>query len=266
MISRLLIYSAWIATALSLRAASVKLEYMTVGAVTYSNVTIFGANATDLFFNSDHGVRNVKLKYVSPDLQKQFHYNAAGAEQIEQQQVEDNKRYQANVAAAITAQFNAVRAAREAQEQAPYAEAGLADAASSGSPIGKPAPPLKMQTWVGGQPDLEGKFAIISIWSPKSASCRKWIPALNNLRTNLPGKLEVVGVTSATEQEVSETDPKLDFPCGLDPDSKFINAAGVTMLPCVLLVDTNRIVRYEGHPAALSAGVLQEVFTNAPQQ
>jgi cytochrome c biogenesis protein CcmG/thiol:disulfide interchange protein DsbE len=199
-------------------------------------------------------------------LQKQFHYNAEGAQQIEQQQIEDDKRYQANVAAAITAQFNAAKAAKEAREQAPYSDAGLGDSAVDASPIGKAAPPLDMQKWVGTRPDLDGKYAIISVWSPKSASCRKWIPALNNLHTNLIGKLEIVGVTSATEAEVSESDPKPDFACGLDPDSKFMNAAGITMLPCVLLVDPNRIVRYEGHPAALNAGVLQEVFTNTPAQ
>ena len=262
--SRLIVLIAWIATALSLRAASVKLEFMIVGDTTYSNVNVFGANATDLFFSSDRGVRNVKLKNLSPALQKQFHYNAAGAEQIEQQQLEDDKRYQANVAAAITAQFNAAKAAKEAREQAAYSNAGLGDAAADGSPIGKPAPALEMEKWIGDQPNITGKFAIISIWTPKSASCRKWIPALNNLHTNLLGKLEIVGVTSATESEVTETDPKLDFPCGLDPDSKFMNAAGITMLPCVLLVDPNRIVRYEGHPAALTAGVLDEIFTNSP--
>src|ERR1700744_30809 len=126
MVYRLLIFLAWMASALSLPAASVKLEFMTVGSVTYSNVNVFGANATDLFFSSDHGVSNVKLKFLSPELQRKFHYNAVDSGKAERQQIEDDKRYQQNVAATIAAQFQAVRRAKEAEVQAPYADAGLA--------------------------------------------------------------------------------------------------------------------------------------------
>lgn len=37
-----------------------------VGATTYSNVTVVGFNATDLYLTHDHGISNVKLKYLSP--------------------------------------------------------------------------------------------------------------------------------------------------------------------------------------------------------
>ncbi len=119
---------------------------------------------------------------------------------------------------------------------------------------------MDFKTWVGNAPNLTGKFAIISVWSPKSPACRKWIPTLNDLHKTLAGKVEVVGVTTATEAEVSASDPKIDFPCAIDPDGKFQSEAGVTMLPCVLLVDTNNIVRYFGHPAAVTTNTLQGLF------
>jgi hypothetical protein len=239
---------------------------MTVNGTTYSNVSVFGANSTDIFFSSDQGVRNVKLKFLSPDLQKQFNYAPEEAAKVEEQQIADDQRYQSNVAAAITAQFEAAKRHREALQQAPYAQAGLGDAVGDASPLGKTAPEIESTSWVGGTANINRKFAIISVWSPKSASCRKWIPALNNIRTNLTAKLEIVGVTTATAEEVMQCDPKPEFPCALDPDGKFMKDANITMLPCVLLVDTNGTVRYEGHPAALSSGVLQEVFTNAPAE
>jgi hypothetical protein len=264
MIQRLFILTAWIATALSLPAASLKFEFITVGPNTYSNVTVLGANASDLFFTSDKGITNVKLKRLSPELQKQFNYDPDEAEKAEQQQIEDDARYHENLANTIAAEFNAARDAKEAQAQALYSEAGLVDPVGS-SPIGKPVPALDMEKWIGAKPILAGKFAIISVWSPKSVPCRKWIPPLNDLNKTLGEKLAIVGVTPASEAEVAQSEPKIDFPCAIDTEGKFISAAGITSIPCVMLLDTNSIVRYQGHPAALTAEVLQNIFKKAAE-
>jgi hypothetical protein len=265
MMYRLLIGLVWLGTAFLLRAESVALDVLTVGSTTYSNVTVFGANSTDLFFTSDQGVSNVKLKYLSPELQQKFNYNPKTGEESEQQQIDESKRYQENLAASIAAKVKAAREQQEAQIQATYSHAGLGDSVSEESPIGRTAPEMNFTNWVGVAPDLTGKFAIISVWSPKSASSRKWIPSLNTLYKALAGKVEVVGVTSATEAEVTQTEPKIDFPCALDPRSKFLSEAGITMLPCVLLVDTNNVVRYQGHPAAVTTNTLAGLLKNSEE-
>jgi protein disulfide-isomerase len=61
----------------------------------YSNVTVFSATATDVYFtyNNGHGMANAKLKSLSPELQKHFHYNATNAVTVEQKQAEANARY-----------------------------------------------------------------------------------------------------------------------------------------------------------------------------
>ena len=254
---RLFICVAWLGAVFSVHAGSLTLESLTVGSTTYSNVTIFGANSTDLFFSSDQGVSNVKIKFLSPELQKKFNYNSNAAEKVEQQQIENEKIYQENLAASITASARVTREEREAQIQTTYSQAGLGDPVSDESPIGRTAPSLNFANWVGTAPVLTGKFTLISVWSPKSPSCRKWIPTLNELHKALAGKVEVVGVTTATAEEISQAEPKIDFPCAIDPDGKFLTEAGVTMLPCVLLVDTNNMVRYLGHPAAVTTNTLQ---------
>jgi hypothetical protein len=260
MMYRVLLCIAWVASVVSLRAASVKLDSLTVGSVTYSNVTVVGANATDLYFTSDQGVSNVKLQFLSPELQRRFHYDPAAATKAEQQKMDDDKRFQENLAATMAARLQAARENHEAQIQASYSAAGLSDAVSADSPIGKPAPDLKFDKWIGQEPDLAGKLMIISVWSPKSASCRKWIPSLNELHKTFAGKIEMIGVTTATEAEVEQVDPKIDFPCALDPDGTFISNAHIMSLPCVMLVDTNQVVRYLGHPAAVTTNTLQTLF------
>jgi len=39
----------------------------------------------------------------------------------------------------------------------------------------------------------------------------------------------------------------------------------VTSLPCVLLVDTNNVVRYMGHPAAITTNSLQEFIKSSEE-
>jgi len=70
----------------------------------------------------------------------------------------------------------------------------------------------------------------------------------------------VICVTSASEADVANADPKMDFPCAIDPHGTFIFNAGVTSLPCVLLIDTNNMVRYLGHPAAVTTNTLQSLL------
>jgi len=256
----------WIAVMLSMQAAAVKLEFLTVGSLTYSNVTVLGVNASDLFFNSDRGIRNVKLRLLTPDMQQKFNYDPEAAKKAEEQQAEDEQRYHDNLAAQMAAEFNAAKDARDAKAQAVYAEAGLADRATGESPIGKVVPDLEFEKWVGAKPKLDNRFAIVSVWSPKSPSSRRWIPPLNALYKNLSDRVQVLGVTRASEAEVNQTDPRPDFPVAIDPDGKFINASGVDTYPFVMLLDTNHVVRYEGHPAALTSEVLQGIFKKVDEE
>lgn len=243
-----------------------KFDSLTIGSMTYSNVTVLGFNASDLYFTSDHGIRNVKLRLLSPDMQQKFNYDPAAAAKAEEQQAEDEKRYLANLAAQMTAEFNAVRDAKNARDQAFYAEAGLAEPATADSPIGKPAPALDFDSWVGTRPNTDGKFTLVDVWSPKSPSCKKWIPALNDLSKNLAAKMTVVGVTPATQADVMQMDPKVTFPCAIDSSAKFILGVNVTTFPCVILLDPNHVVRYEGHPAALTQEILEKVLNQASGQ
>jgi thioredoxin-related protein len=77
--------------------ADEKLTVLKVGGDVYSNVTVTTLTATDIYFTYAGGMANVKLKNLSPDLQKHFHYNAAKAGQVEQKQTADNAQYHLQV-------------------------------------------------------------------------------------------------------------------------------------------------------------------------
>lgn len=59
--------------------ADEKLPLLKAGQMTYSHVTVTEVTATDIYFISDQGMANAKLKDLDPAMQKHFHYNAAKA-------------------------------------------------------------------------------------------------------------------------------------------------------------------------------------------
>ena len=72
-----------------------KLPVLRCGANIYSNVTVLSVSATDVYFtyNNGRGMANAKLKNLSPDLQRHFHFNPARAAQTEQKQAIANAEY-----------------------------------------------------------------------------------------------------------------------------------------------------------------------------
>jgi cytochrome c biogenesis protein CcmG, thiol:disulfide interchange protein DsbE len=261
MILRLLVLAGWLLLEFSSQAASIKFDSLTIGSATYSNVTVLGANATDLFFTHDRGIANVKMKNLDAALQKQFQYDPEAADRAEKKQNAENSLYQSYVASNIVVQAEKDKAARAAQAAADASPDNLVDPISSQSLLGKSAPAMEADKWVGEKPALEGKFVLVSFWAPWSNPCRKWIPELNDLQKKFAEKLVVVGVTSASEAEITQMDgAKIEFACAIDSGAKFSSAVGVTSVPCVMLVDSNHKVRYQGHPGALSGGVLQGIL------
>ena len=238
--------------ALSVKAEPLKLDRLTVGASTYSNLTVLGFNATDLYFKHSQGFANVKLKYLSPDLQKRFYYDPRAAQQAEKLQNEQDILYQSALVRAQLAEQD--RAAAAGKSKASIgSETSLADPISEKSLLGKVSPKLEVDKWLSDKPALEGKFVLISFWAPWSAPCKQWIPELNALQKKYADKLVVVGVSAAPETEIADMpEPQLAFASAIDAKAKLSAAAGVTSIPYVLLCDPKGTVLYQGHPGAIT--------------
>ena len=262
--SRLLAITGCLLAGCSLLAAPLKLQTLSVGSTTFTNVTILGANATDLYFTYNLGIMNVKLRYLDPTLQKQFDYDPDVAYRIERKQVAEDLVFRSHLAVATVQAQKTAAAARAAADAASGSAENLADPISDKSLIGKPLPDFKVDKWIGDKPDLRDHFVLISFWEPSSNSSRKWIPALNDLQKKFGDKLAIVGITSESESAVTQMDePAIEFPCGIDSKGTVAAQCGVTSVPCVLLLDAQHVVRYEGHPAAINADLLQSLLQNA---
>jgi cytochrome c biogenesis protein CcmG, thiol:disulfide interchange protein DsbE len=74
----------------------------------------------------------------------------------------------------------------------------------------------------------------------------------------------VVGVTSESEAEIADmTEPKLEFASVLDSKAQLEATVGVTSIPYVMLVDPKGIVRYQGHPSAITEKKVESLLAKA---
>ena len=243
-------------------AAPLRLDFLKVGSRVYSNVTVVGANTTDLYFTHNQGIANVKLKNVDESLRTRFHFDAKAAAEAERQQDAQDAAYQSSLVSIMAAQ--AQKAALSAKKAASTSEDSLVDPISDKSLVGKPVPALDAEKWLGDKPALKGRFALIAFWAPWSIPSRRAIPQFNALQKKFGERLIVVGLTSDSQEEVEQmAEPKLEFASGIDTKSRLIGAAGVSSIPCVLLVDDKGVVRYQGHPSALDEKKLESLLPKA---
>jgi cytochrome c biogenesis protein CcmG, thiol:disulfide interchange protein DsbE len=246
--------------ALSMAGEPLKLQTLVVGSTTYTNVTVLGANITDLYFSHSLGFANVKLKYLSADLQKRYDYDPKAAEKAEKAQIENDILYQSALAKSASAQ-----PAKASLNKKPSlgSETGLADPISERSLLGKPGPALEVDKWLSEKPALDGKFVLISFWAPWSVPCRQWITDFNALQKKYADKLVVVGVCAGSESEIADlSEPRIEYASAIDAKAKLSAAAGVTSIPFVLLRDPKGVVLYQGHPGALNDKKVQAILTN----
>jgi len=242
----------------ALGAGGAELDSLTVSDRTYRKLVIIGANVTDLYFKHEGGLANVKLKYLDAELQKRFGYDPIVAAATEEQQLKEDKTFRESVGQTLAAQ--AEQKVKEVREAAASSEESLADAVSAQSLLGHPAPKLDGVKWVGDAPAADGKALLVFFWTTWSVPCRKTIPELNGYHRKFGDRLAVVALSGQSEKDLGEYGgPKIEFPVGVDAESKFAGAAGVTSVPSVLLADTNGVVRYFGHPAALDSAKLQKL-------
>jgi thioredoxin-related protein len=89
-----IIFPMILAALLGTARADEKFPVLKAGNETYTNVTVTAVSATDIFFTHSSGMGNVKIKNLSPDLQKHFGYDPKKAKDAEIKQAENKAKYQ----------------------------------------------------------------------------------------------------------------------------------------------------------------------------
>lgn len=214
----------------------------------YTNVVVTSSTATDIYFSHSRGLASAKLKDLSPELQKHFHYDAGKSAQIEDAQRQATATYRANLANAKP------HAPTPARTETPVAgDDFVAPAISARSIRGQAAPAFEITKWVTAAPSAtQGKFVLLDFWATWCGPCRQSIPELNAFQDKFKDRLIVVGVSDESEADVRKmTNPHIEYAIAIDPQQRMMRNLQIQGIPHCLLIDPSGMVRYEGNPMYL---------------
>jgi cytochrome c biogenesis protein CcmG/thiol:disulfide interchange protein DsbE len=249
----------------SIAIADEKMPVLKAGNDTYTNVTVFKVTVTDIYFTSDKGMANVKLKDLDRDLQKHFNFNPTNAVAIEQKQKADNAEYHLQALKQPTPAAST--------DGKPVPPPGAQIEPESGKQIwakpmlNQPAPPLFVEKWLTPEPDGRGKFILIDFWQAASPPSRAVVPLLNAIQHDFAGKVEVISITRQPEEVVRQSnDATFEHHLAVDTQARMEKSVGVTAAPYVILIDPHGVIRWEGYPMLQDYELTEKVVADIIKQ
>ena len=115
--------------------------------------------------------------------------------------------------------------------------------------LGKKAPELVTEKWLGNQPETKGKWVLVDFWATWCGPCRAAIPELNTFHEKFKDKLVVIGISDEPEEKVREMkSPEIKYHSAIDTQARTKKALNVKGIPHVIVIDPEGIVRWEGFP------------------
>ena len=131
---------------------------------------------------------------------------------------------------------------------------------------GKPGPALVVKKWWNAAPNLNGKLAVVDFWATWCKPCRESIPHLNDLARSYPNDVACMGITDESSSNFDEGCLKhklkkgdFEYAVGLDSDATMKGFFKIGAIPCAVVISSDGIVRWQGHPKWLNAGVIDSL-------
>jgi thiol-disulfide isomerase/thioredoxin len=128
---------------------------------------------------------------------------------------------------------------------------------------GRRAPEMYVSEWLNGRPDARGKVVVIDFWATWCPPCRSSIGHLNELADEFREDVVCIGLSNETPERFAQGLKRYKlsmdgfrYPVALDPGGRMQRAVRVSGIPHVIVMSSDWVVRWQGHPAGLNASTL----------
>ena len=126
---------------------------------------------------------------------------------------------------------------------------------------GQRGPDFFVQQWLNGRPDANNKVVIVDFWATWCGPCVASIPHMNELAARHPRDLLMVGLSDEPSGTVMNfmRQTRMEYAVATDPTGRMKNAIAVSGIPHAIVMSSDWIVRWQGHPATLTAATLDAI-------
>ncbi len=135
---------------------------------------------------------------------------------------------------------------------------------------GQRGPDMYVSQWLNGQPSAQGKVVVVDFWATWCGPCVASIPHTNDLADKFRDDVVIVGISSEPENKFWQGMDKLNASKGinldtfryyvaLDPGATMTKKVKNTGIPHAIVMSSDWVVRWQGHPASLTAADLGRI-------
>ncbi len=135
---------------------------------------------------------------------------------------------------------------------------------------GQRGPEMHVSQWLNGQPSAQGKVVVVDFWATWCGPCVASIPHTNDLADKFRDDVVIVGISSEPETKFWQGMDKLAsskrinldtfrYYLALDPGRTMTNKVKNRGIPHAIVMSSDWIVRWQGHPASLTAADLGRI-------
>lgn len=131
---------------------------------------------------------------------------------------------------------------------------------------GKKAPEFFVAQWITKEPKAEGKVVVIDFWATWCGPCVAAIPHMNELSKHFGDQVCCIGISDESKNDFEKGLLKrklkpnsFQYNVGLDPAGKMYHAINITAIPHCIVMSKDWVVRWQGHPAGLTAETLAQI-------